>query len=128
MRSSTVRLLVVDDDARVRSALVQTIAFEADLVMAGDAADAPAALALAQSARPSVALVDLLLPDAATGLALVRRLALARRFGCPVVAMSMHGGLRQSALAAGALAFVEKSSDIEAILNTVRLAAADHYV
>ena len=46
--------------------------------------------------------------------------SLSRRPGCAVVAMSGRGGLREAALAAGAFALVDKSGDIDAILNTVR--------
>jgi CheY-like chemotaxis protein len=121
-----IRVLVVDDDARVRVALGQTIANEADLVMAADAADATAALASADYASPSVALVDVLVPDDTTGLALVR--SLSQRPGCAVVAMSVHGGLRRAALAAGAVAFVEKGGDIDAVLDAIRAAAPPHAV
>lgn len=117
-----IRLLVVDDDPRVRQAIAPTIALEPDLVMVAEAADATTAMALADSADPSVALVDVLIPDGTTGLALVR--SLADRPGCAVVAMSVRGGLRHAALAAGAVAFVEKSSDIDAVLDAVRGAAA----
>jgi DNA-binding NarL/FixJ family response regulator len=117
-----IRLLVVDDDPRVRQAIAPTIALEPDLVMVAEAADATTAMALADSADPSVALVGVLIPDGTTGLALVR--SLADRPGCAVVAMSVRGGLRHAALAAGAVAFVEKSSDIDAVLDAVRRAAA----
>jgi DNA-binding NarL/FixJ family response regulator len=115
------RVLVVDDDARVRAAIGQTIALEPDLVMVADASDAPAALAWAGRTSPSVALVDVLIPDEATGMSLVR--ALGQRPGCAVVAMSVRSGLRPAALAAGAVAFVEKGGDIDAILGAVRAAA-----
>jgi DNA-binding NarL/FixJ family response regulator len=81
---------------------------------------------LAGSTDPAVALVDVLLPEEVTGLALVR--SLKQRPGCAVVAMSVRGGLRAAALAAGAVAFVEKESDIDALLNTVRTAASTHSV
>jgi DNA-binding NarL/FixJ family response regulator len=121
-----IRLLVVENDVRVRSAIVQTIALEPDLVMVAAAADAATALVLAGSADPSVALVDVLLPDDVTGLALLR--SLSQRPGCAVVAMSVRGGLRAAALAAGAVAFVEKESDIDALLDKVRAAAAPRVV
>jgi CheY-like chemotaxis protein len=117
-----IRLLVVDDDPRVRAAIAQTIALEPDLMMVAEAADARTALALAECADPLVALVDVLLPDDVSGLALVA--SLNRRPGCAVVAMSVRGGVRAAALAAGAVAFVEKESDIDAILSTVRAAGA----
>lgn len=68
-----------------------------------------------------MALVDLLLPDEGTGLELVG--ILSRRPDCAVVAMSVHGSLRDAALQAGATAFVEKDSDIDAILEAVRAAS-----
>ncbi len=116
-----IRLLVVDDDPRVLHAIAPTIALEPDLVIVAEAADAMTALAFAESTAPSVALIDVLLPDELGGLALVR--SLARRPTCSVVAMSVRGGLRHAALAAGAIAFVEKSGDIDAVLDAVRAAA-----
>jgi DNA-binding NarL/FixJ family response regulator len=93
-----IRLLVVDDDPRVRQAIAPTIALEPDLVIVAEAADALTALAFAEGTVPSVALVDVFLPDEVTGLALMR--SLARRTGCAVVAMSVRGGIRHAALAA----------------------------
>ena len=118
LASGPIRVLVVDDDARVRAAIAQTIALEAGLVMVADAADAPTARILAARAGPSVALLDVLLPDAAAGLALVR--SLSQRRGCAVVAMSVRDGLGPAALAAGAVAFVGKGAGIDAILDGVR--------
>jgi two-component system response regulator DesR len=116
-----IRLLVVDDDARVRVALRRTIAIEADLVIVAEAADALSASARARSLDPYVALVDVILPDEPTGLRLVS--ALSQPAGCAVVAMSVRSGIRRAALAAGAFAFVEKDGDVDAILSAVRAAA-----
>jgi DNA-binding NarL/FixJ family response regulator len=126
LSNGAIRLLLVDDDARVRSAIGQTLALEVDLVMVAEAANATVALVLAECTNPAVALVDVLIPDEATGLALVRRLG--QRPGCAVVAMSVRGGLRRPAMAAGAVAFVEKAGDIDAMLDAVRVAAAPHRV
>lgn len=112
--------MLVEDDPRVRESLAHTMALEDDLVVVAEAADATAALTLAERTDPSVALVDVLLPDSTTGLALVRNLA--QRPGCAVVTMSIRSGLRAAARAAGAVDFVEKSSDIDALLNALRAA------
>jgi DNA-binding NarL/FixJ family response regulator len=117
-----IRVLIVDDDPRVLQAIGSTIALEADMVTVAEAADAKTALAVAEDTKPSVALVDVLLPDDVTGLTLVR--SLQQRPGCEVVAMSVRSGLRAAARAAGAVAFVEKGGDIDALLQAVRLAAA----
>jgi DNA-binding NtrC family response regulator len=121
-RKAPIRVLIVDDDPRVLQAIGSTIALEEDMVSVAEAVDVRTALAVAEETEPSVALVDLLLPDDITGLTLVR--SLTQRPGCEVVAMSVRGGLREAARAAGAVAFVEKSSDIDAVLQAVRLAAA----
>src|ERR1700728_1937200 len=115
-----ITVLIVDDDPRVLQALGSTIALEADMVTVAEAADVRTALAVAEDTKPSVALVDILLPDDVTGLALVR--SLHQRPECEVVAMSVRNGLRSAARAAGAVAFVEKGSDIDALLQAVRLA------
>ena len=119
-----VRVLLADDDARVRAAVAQTLALEADLVLVAVAADAADALDLAESTDPAVALVDVRLADDTAGLALVT--ALGRRLGCAVVAMSVRGDLRRAALAAGAVAFAEKADGIDAILAAIRAAAPPH--
>jgi DNA-binding NarL/FixJ family response regulator len=112
------RVLVVDDDARVRTALRETFALESDMSLVGEAGDAAAALAVAAATDPDVALVDVLLPDDGIGLALVG--SLSRRPGCGVVAMSVRSALRERALSAGAVAFVEKGDDIDVLLGSVR--------
>jgi DNA-binding NtrC family response regulator len=122
--SGSIRVLVVEDDPRVRAAIGQTIALEADLVMVAAVADRGAAMSFAESADPSVALVDVLVPDEVDGLALVR--SLSRRADCAVVAMSVRSGLRGAALAAGAVAFVEKGGDIDAVLGALRAAACTY--
>jgi two-component system response regulator DesR len=120
MSERPIRLLIVDDDARVRTAIGQTVALEADLVVVGEARSAAGALALALETRPAVALVDVLLPDEANGLRLIHDLG--RNPGCAVVAMSVRGAVRSAALAAGAASFVEKA-EIEAVLARIRAAA-----
>lgn len=119
-------VLVVDDDSRVRAAIVETIALEADLFLVAEAADANTAVAAVERTHPSVALVDVLLPDADTGLALVT--VLARRPDSAVVAMSVRSGLGTAAVAAGAVDFVEKGGDVQAVLDALRAAVPPHQV
>jgi DNA-binding NarL/FixJ family response regulator len=117
--------VLVDDDPRVRAALAQTIALEPGLVMVAVAADTAAALVWSERADPDVALVDVFLPDEVASVDLIRHLA--RRPSCAVVAMSVRGGPRPAALAAGAVSFVEKGGDIDAVLDAVRAAASPHH-
>jgi DNA-binding NarL/FixJ family response regulator len=115
-----VSVLIVDDDDRVLRGLLETLGQERDLVAVGSAGDAAAAWRLWRGTDPAVVLVDVLLPDRAAGLALVAELA---GGGCPVVAMSIQSGLREAALSAGAVAFVDKGDGVDAILGAIRAVA-----
>jgi len=52
------KVLVVDDHAVVRLGLAKLINEEPDMVVCGEAEDAPEALAIAQKTQPDVAVVD----------------------------------------------------------------------
>lgn len=113
----TRRVLVVDDDARVRQALRALITSSEGLLLAGEASSASDALRADEDLVPDVVLLDLLLPSASDGLAVIHGLV-AR--GREVVALSIRVGLRTAALEAGAAAFVEKGVTPEALLDVLR--------
>ncbi|RFU22361.1 response regulator [Geodermatophilus marinus] len=71
--------------------------------------------------RTDVVLLDVHLPDAGTGLALLARLA---RAAVRVVAMSAAGGVRGAALAAGAAGFVEQDGATDVLLEALFAAGA----
>jgi DNA-binding NarL/FixJ family response regulator len=119
-RSEVIRVLVVDDDARVRRALHDLIDATGGMRVIATASDVSEALAVDERTSPAVALVDVLLPDRADGIDLVR--ALTRR-ARPVVATSVSASVRNDALAAGALRFVEKSPDDQRLLSVLRHSA-----
>ncbi|HMM95494.1 response regulator [Phycicoccus sp.] len=111
------RVLVVDDDARVRSALRHLLDDVGELrCLAVDTGQAVRLLTWGSNVS-DVAVVDL--PSGSpAGCALVERLA-----GLvPVVVVSMSGSRRSDALAAGAHSFVEKDGDGGALLAAIRSA------
>ncbi len=117
-RADSVRVLVVDDDPRVRAALRAFLDASPGFHVVGVAATAEAAYDLAQRLAPHVALIDVLLSDSHDGLALLR--AITRDLELPVIAMSIDGGLRASALAAGATRFLEKDRTPDLVLSVLR--------
>jgi DNA-binding NarL/FixJ family response regulator len=119
-RSDVIRVLVVDDDARVRRALHDLIEASEGMQVVASAGDVIKALQADECTSPAVALVDVLLPDLADGVGVVRALTLRGR---PVVATSVSAAVRNDALAAGALRFVEKGPDDQRLLTALRHSA-----
>lgn len=111
------RVLIIDDDARVRAALRALIESSTDCIVA-DAAGPAEARARATEWTPRIVLCDLLLPGPADGLRLLRTLAADSTVH--VIAISMRSELRAPAFAAGAHAFLEKGSAPDALLATLR--------
>ncbi len=111
------KVLVVDNDARVRAALCALIGSSPGLSVAGEASARSVAYQANEKLCPDVVVLDILLPTADEGLELLKDLAVNRR---AVVALSIRDGLRTAAFAAGAAAFVEKYAGPDALLETLR--------
>jgi DNA-binding NarL/FixJ family response regulator len=109
-----VRVVIVDDDRRVRQSLSGLMALRRGLEVVGTAGDGEAAIALCDATGPDTVLLDLKLPDVTDGLGLLAELR-ARWPAIRVVAMSVQVSLRAAAMAAGAVAFIPKSGQPEAI-------------
>jgi DNA-binding NarL/FixJ family response regulator len=119
-----IRLLVVDDEARVRQGLRMRLALEPDLEVVGEAADGEAALHLARELWPDVVVIDLFMPGM-DGLEAIRRL----RAAVPdsrVLAFSIRDGMtvRLETAAAGAAAFIAKQEGPDRLLAAIRDLAA----
>ena len=115
------RVLIVDDDVRVRRALRDLVESSPDLTVVGAAASARRALLDDGEHAPDVVVLDLLLPRAADGFDVLRVLRSRNR---AVVAISVLGSLRHQAVAGGAFAFLEKEGrEIDALHDTIRAAA-----
>ena len=114
------RLLVVDDEARVRQGLLMRLALEPDIEVVGEAGDSQAALKLALLLRPDVVVIDLLLPgmDGFQAIRLLRAALPASR----VLAFSVRDEMtaRRAAAAAGAATFVAKQEGPDRLLAAIR--------
>ena len=119
-----IRVLVCDDSEAFRALLRYTLQEDPGIEVVGEAADGMAAIQAAERLQPDVVLLDLTMPilDGLDAIPAV----LERAPSAQVVALSGWGADRveQAALDQGAIAYVEKSDDVEALRAAVRAAAA----
>ena len=102
---SAARILVVDDEADIRSLVKEILTEEGyDVDVAANGAEARA---LRQKQHPDLILLDIWMPDV-DGITLLREWSAAASNGCPVVMMSGHGTVDTAVEATrlGALDFV----------------------
>ena len=118
-----IRILLADDHTVLRSGLRALLSAQADLEVAGEAADGAEALRLAQTIKPDVVVMDIGMPGVSgiDATARIRRELPATK----VLILSMHddqGYLRQ-ALRAGASGYVLKKAADTELLAAIRAAA-----
>jgi DNA-binding NarL/FixJ family response regulator len=119
-KAPKLRVLIVDDDTRVRRALRSLIECSPDLTVVSEAGSTRSAKRLDLELLPDVVVLDLLLPQAPDGMQVLREL---RRRDRPVVAISRMGELGPQAMVAGAHAFLEKHGrDVDDLLDMIRAA------
>ena len=117
------RLLIADDRARTRRALMAVLATRAEFELVGEAADGDEALVVVERLQPDVVIIDLRMPrlDGITATALIK----ARWPRIRVVAHSLADELRDEALAAGADAFVAKGAPVAELFDALMSADCD---
>jgi DNA-binding NarL/FixJ family response regulator len=122
--ASTVRVLVVDDHPIVRYGLERLIAGEADLVVCGEAVDAPSALDALATTSPDVIVVDITL-GATSGIDLIRDIK-QRAPAVRVLVVSIHDELlyAERALRAGAVGYVMKHEAVDKMVRAIRTVAS----
>jgi len=118
-----IRILLADDHTVLRSGLRALLSAQADLEVAGEAAEGGEALRLAQTLKPDVVVMDIGMP----GMGGIDATARIRRElpSTKVLILSMHddqGYLRQ-ALRAGASGYVLKKAADTELLAAIRAAA-----
>jgi two-component system nitrogen regulation response regulator NtrX len=118
---SSARILVVDDEADIRSLLKEILSeegYEVDV-----AANAVQARASRARQTPDLVLLDIWMPDV-DGITLLREWSTISTNGCPVVMMSGHGTVETAVEATrlGAFDFVEKPLSLAKLLRTVERA------
>jgi two-component system, NtrC family, nitrogen regulation response regulator NtrX len=119
---SSGRILVVDDEADIRSLLEEILSEEGYEV--GSAANAAEARRLRESTSPDLVLLDIWMPDI-DGISLLREWSVNDPGrACPVVMMSGHGTVETAVEATrlGAFDFIEKPVSLAKLLRTVERA------
>ena len=121
----TTRILVVDDQAVVRAGVAMMLGTQPDLVVAGEAGDGAAAVALAARLRPEVVVMDIRMPRL-DGIEATRQIV-GLGPAAPRVVLLTTFDLDEyvfDGLLAGASGFLLKHAPPEEILLGVRAAAA----
>lgn len=120
----TIRLLLVDDHAVVRSGLRMLLASEGDVEIVGEAGSGSEAVSAAGSERPDVILMDIGLPDM-SGIEAARAVK-SKYPEIAVVALTIHEDEEYffKMLEAGASGYVPKRAAPEELLTAIRTAAS----
>jgi two-component system response regulator NreC len=119
----TIRLLLVDDHAVVRSGLKMLLENERDVEIIGEASSASEAIEAAMRLRPNVILMDIGLPDL-SGIDATREIK-KRISEVAIVALTIHEDEEYffKMLEAGASGYVPKRAAPEELLTAIRAAA-----
>ncbi|MEV7276612.1 response regulator transcription factor [Streptomyces sp. NPDC093111] len=122
----TIRVLLADDQALLRSAFKVLVNSEPDMEVVAEAADGAEAVALARSARADVVLMDIRMPGT-DGLAATRMITADPELSAVRIVMLTTFEVDEyvvQSLRAGASGFLGKGAEPEELLGAIRIAAA----
>ncbi|MFK0047084.1 response regulator [Streptomyces sp. NPDC090741] len=123
---TTIRVLLADDQALLRSAFKVLVDSEPDMEVVGEASDGAQACALARETRPDVVLMDIRMPGT-DGLAATRMISADPELAAVRVVMLTTFEVDEyvvQSLRAGASGFLGKGAEPDELLNAIRVAAA----
>ncbi len=114
------RVLLIDDHAILRQGLTQLINQEPDMMVCGEAEEAPKGFEAVGALKPDVAVVDISLRGG-DGLELIKNIK-ASHPTLPVLVLSMHDEslYAERALRAGSLGYITKEEAAESVLAAIR--------
>jgi DNA-binding NarL/FixJ family response regulator len=119
----TIRVLLVDDEAMIRTGLRMVLEAESDIEVVGEAADGAQAVTAAATLRPDVVLMDVRMPRL-DGLAATQQI-LAANPAVKVVVLTTFNedSYVRDALRLGASGFLLKVAPPERLVDAIRVAA-----
>lgn len=115
-----IRIILADDHAVMRRGLRLVLEEQKDFQVAGEANDGREAVALAESLKPDVAVLDISMPNM-NGIEAARQISV-RQPGVAIVILSMHSdeGYVLRALKAGARGYLLKESPEADFIQAIR--------
>ena len=118
-KMATVRVLVADDYAAIRTALTRALQSEPNIEVVGVASDGYAAVLLAERLRPDVVLMDINMPGL-NGIEATRHIV-HEDPGIKVIGLSVHGFefYARRMLEAGARAYILKDGDVDELITVI---------
>jgi two-component system, NarL family, response regulator DesR len=124
----TIQIMIAEDQAMVRQALVALLGLEPDIEVVAQAATGDEALAMAVKHDPDVAVLDIEMPGG-TGIEVARQLQ-ADGFAGRVVIVTTFGrpGYLRAAMAAGASGFLLKDAPAARLAEAIRRVVAGERV
>ena len=119
----TVRIMIAEDQAMVRQALVALLGLEPDIEVVAQAATGDEAIAMVRKHRPDVAVLDIEMPGG-TGIEVARQLH-KDGFSGQVVIVTTFGrpGYLRAAMTAGASGFLLKDAPAAELAEAIRRVA-----
>ena len=119
-----IQVLIVDDHVVVRKGIISLLATEADIAVAGEAANGQEAEAEARKLNPDVILMDLVMP-VVDGVEAIRRIRSLNSEACIIVLTSFGSDDKIfPAIEAGAVGYLLKDASPEELVRAIREAAA----
>lgn len=120
MTANSIRILIADDHAMVRTGLVTMLNVFDELIFVGAASNGKVAIEMCNDVTPDIVLMDMHMPevDGITATRIIRQ----QNPGIKVLALTgfaQDGSVRQ-ALQAGASGFLLKSSSLEELIAAIR--------
>ncbi|MFN8024674.1 MAG: response regulator transcription factor [Acidimicrobiales bacterium] len=121
-----VRVVVVDDHPLIRSGIASLLDSVDDLELAGEAGDAPSALAIVAADPPDVVIMDLELDEGGIGGVAATRLLRERHPDVAVLVLTMtdDDATLAEAIDAGASGYLLKASSSDQLPNAIRTVAS----
>ncbi|MBL0161224.1 MAG: response regulator transcription factor [Bryobacterales bacterium] len=115
-----IRMILADDHAVMRRGLRLVLEQQEDFEVLGEASDGREAVALAETLKPDVVLLDITMPNL-NGIEAARQIT-AKQLGCAIVVLSMHSdeGYVLRALKAGARGYLLKESAEADLILAIR--------